>query len=339
MASIRFGIALWPQQTAWQPFLAAARLVDRLGYDTLWAWDHLLSDTGTPDQPVFEGWLTLGAWATATEQVRLGLLVGANTFRNPGLVAKMAITLDHASGGRAILGLGGAWFTLEHEAYGIDFGKSPGERLRWLDESAGIIRALLDGRTVTHDGPRYHTHELTLYPPPVQAHLPIMVGGGGERKTLRTVAKYADLWNLGRRRSPEEVAHKDTVLREHCATAGRDPGAIERTLGTEVLIRDTPEEARQVYEAALTRNHTDPASKNPLLGSPAAIAEGLRPYVALGFRHFIVDLPSPYDQETLERLIGEVKPLVVAMSQNAMPEISDPTVQEPALTRPAPGLQ
>ena len=309
--------------------------MDRLGYDTLWAWDHLLSDTGSPDQPVFEGWLTLGAWATATERVGLGLLVGANTFRNPGLVAKMAVTLDHASGGRAILGLGGAWFAREHEAYGIDFGRSPGERLGWLDESADMIRALLDGRTVTHDGPRYHTRELTLYPRPLQAHLPLMIGGGGERKTLRTVAKYADMWNLPRLRdADDDLRRKLRALAAHGEAVGRDTASIERTVCPAVLIRDTPDEARRVYEAALAHNHTDLTRKDPLLGPPAAIAERLRPHLQLGFRHFIVDLPSPYDQETLERLIGEVKPLLEAMAP--APE-SD--AQNLALTRPAPGLQ
>ena len=229
MADLRFGVALWPQQTPWQAFLHAARLVDRLRYDTLWTWDHLYSDTGPPDQPIFEGWTTLGAWATTTEYARLGLMTGANTFRNPGLVAKSAITLDHASDGRAILGMGGGWFQLEHDAYGIDFGVSTAERLAWLDESIGITRRLLDRETVTHNGPHYRTRDLTLYPSPVQEHLPILIGGVGERKTLRTVAKYADMWNAIRR-PVDELRHKIEVLQAHGEQVGRDTSVIERTL-------------------------------------------------------------------------------------------------------------
>lgn len=312
MTEIRLGIVLWPQQTAWAPYLEAARLVDRLGYDTLWTWDHFYSDEWRPDQPIFEGWTTLAAWASVTAHSRLGLLVGANTFRNPALVAKMAVTLDHASNGRAILGIGGAWFALEHAAYGVEFGASPGERLRWLDEAVQIMRGALDGETVSFSGRRYHTDALRIYPPPVQPHLPIMIGGGGEQKTLRTVARYADLWNLGRRQGVEHVAHKVAVLDEHCRAVGRDPAAIERTLAVEAFIRDDAEVARRAYAEALAHNAVDIARKNPLLGPPEAVAAGLRPYLALGFRHFLIDLPSPYDRETIERLIGEVKPLLAA---------------------------
>ncbi len=310
MPDLSFGIALWPQQTPWPPFLHAARRVDRLRYDTLWTWDHLYADTGSHRQPIFEAWTTLGAWATATEHAHLGLMTGANTFRNPGLVAKSAITLDHASNGRAILGMGGAWFQLEHEAYGIEFGASPGERLAWLDESVGLIRRLLDGETVTHDGPRYHTRDLLLVPGPVQAHLPILIGGVGERKTLRTVATYADMWNAIRR-PVDELRRKVEILAEHAAAVGRDPATIERSLYVALIIRDDPAAAKRVYAAAVAHNQAGETQvARALCGPPQMIAELLQPYLDIGFTHFIVDLPSPYDEETIERLIGEVKPLL-----------------------------
>jgi alkanesulfonate monooxygenase SsuD/methylene tetrahydromethanopterin reductase-like flavin-dependent oxidoreductase (luciferase family) len=145
MNPLRLGVLLWSQATAWAPFEAAARRVDALAYDHLWTWDHLYAIFGDPYQPIFEGWLTLAAWAKVTSRVRLGLLVGANTFRNPGLVAKEVTTLDHLSEGRAILGMGGAWFGREHAAHGIEFGSGFGERLDWLDESVGALRALLMG--------------------------------------------------------------------------------------------------------------------------------------------------------------------------------------------------
>ena len=134
MSDIRFGIALWSQQTSWPAYLEAAQLVDRLGYDSLWTNDHLISEVGPPDQPKFEAWTTLAAWATATTTSRLGHWVGANSVRQPALVAKMAVTVDHASGGRAILALGAGWFEREHRAFGIEYGRSAGERLAWLEE-------------------------------------------------------------------------------------------------------------------------------------------------------------------------------------------------------------
>ena len=191
------GVLLWNMTPDWPEFERAAKKVDDLGYEHLWTWDHLHAIFGEPQQPIFEGWMSLGAWAKATTRVRLGLLVGANTFRNPGLVAKLATTLDHISDGRAIMGLGGAWFEYEHDRHGIDFGHSAGERLDWMDEAAAAIRTLLDGGEVTSepDG-RYSFDHLRQEPLPIQQHVPLMIGGSGERKTLRTIAKYADMWNM-----------------------------------------------------------------------------------------------------------------------------------------------
>ena len=149
MNDLKLGVLLWNQATDWPSYLDAVRKVDRLGYSHLWAWDHLYAIFGDPYQPIYEGWSSLAASAMATEQTRLGLLVGANTFRNPGLVAKLASTLDHISGGRAILGLGGAWMEPEHTAHGIEFGTGFGQRLDWLDEAVGACRDLLDGKSVT----------------------------------------------------------------------------------------------------------------------------------------------------------------------------------------------
>ena len=137
MTDVRLGVLLWNQATDWPSYEDAARRVDKLGYDHLWAWDHLYAIFGDPQQPIFEGWMSLAAWAKVTQRVRLGLLVGANTFRNPGLIAKLATTLDHMSDGRAILGIGGAWFETEHDANGIEFGSGFGERLDWMDEADG----------------------------------------------------------------------------------------------------------------------------------------------------------------------------------------------------------
>jgi alkanesulfonate monooxygenase SsuD/methylene tetrahydromethanopterin reductase-like flavin-dependent oxidoreductase (luciferase family) len=315
MTSFKLGILLWSQGASWPEQLEAAKRVDRLGYDHLWTWDHVYAIFGDPYQPIFEGWSLLSAWARETEKARLGLLVGANTFRNPGLTAKIASTLDHVSDGRAIMGLGGAWFELEHEAHGIDFGSGFGQRLDWMDEAVGAIRDLLDGKEVTSEpGGRYAFDRLRHQPVPVQTHMPIMIGGSGEKKTLRSVAKYADMWNaMG---SLEKMKHKIEVLHRHCEDVGRDPAEIEFTLGIKATIRDSAAEADKVWKAAMEHNRTPMADvvddDTFWNGTPEQLAERLAPYVELGFRTAISEQPAPFDTETLERLIGQVKPLVEA---------------------------
>jgi alkanesulfonate monooxygenase SsuD/methylene tetrahydromethanopterin reductase-like flavin-dependent oxidoreductase (luciferase family) len=295
--------------------LDAARRVDRLGYEHLWTWDHLYAIFGDPYQPIFEGWSLLVAWARETERTRLGLLVGANTFRNPGLVAKTATTLDHVSDGRAILGIGGAWNELEHHAHGIDFGGGFGERLDWLDESVAAIRVILDGGAATSEpGGRYAFHGARQLPLPIQPRLPILIGGSGEKKTLRTVARYADMWNA---MGPVDLMRRKVeVLAGHCDAVGRDIADIEFTLGVKLTIRDTAAEAKRVCHAALAHNRTpvsilegDDTFWN---GTPEHIADRLRPYIDLGFRTVISEQPAPYDVETIERFIGEVLPLVAS---------------------------
>ncbi len=315
MADLELGINLWNQRTSWPDFLAAARTVDRLGYRSLWTWDHIHAIFGDPLQDIFEGYVTLGAWAQATTSVELGLMVGANTFRNPGLVAKSIATLDHVSNGRAILGIGGAWFGYEHAAHGIEFGTGFGQRLDWLDESVAAMRALLNGETVTSpEGGHYRFSGLRHNPLPVRPHVPIMIGGTGRTKTLRTIARYGDRWNAFG--TPEQVRELDGVLREHCASVGRDEHEIRRTINLWLVIRDDPAEAERVWLAQMAHNGVPPErsyeESRPILGSVEHVARRLREYVAVGFDGVIVELPTPFDDETIERLIGEVKPLVDA---------------------------
>lgn len=313
MHDLKLGINLWSQASDWPSFLEAAQLADRLGYDHVWTWDHLLAIFGDPRQPIFEGYTALAAVAQATERVQLGLFVGANPFRNPGLAVKSIATIDHISGGRAIMGIGGAWFGAEHQAFGIDFGSGFGERLDWLAEAVPAIRTLLDGGDVTSaPGGRYAFDDLRIAPLPLQRRLPIMIGGAGERKTLRIVAEYADMWNVFG--TPEIVARKDGILRAHCADVGRDPEAIERTLGCKVTIRSTEAEAERVRLDKLEHNRT-PLSRvegdaSFWTGTPEMIAETILGYRRVGFHTFIVELPAPYDVETIETLINVVKPMV-----------------------------
>jgi alkanesulfonate monooxygenase SsuD/methylene tetrahydromethanopterin reductase-like flavin-dependent oxidoreductase (luciferase family) len=314
MSEFKVGINLWSQSGSWAELLEAAQAVDRLGYENLWAWDHVKAIFGDPDQPIHEGWTLITAWAMATTRVKLGLMVGANTFRNPALVAKIVTTLDHVSGGRAILGIGGAWFELEHREFGFEFGRSPGQRLDWLDESVGTIRALVSGEKVTSpaDG-RYRFQDVSINPLPVQKRLPILIGGNGRTKTLRTVAKYGDIWNAFG--LPAEVRELDGVLRRHCEEVGRDEREVERSINLWLVIRDSEAEARREWATWMERNRT-PLEKalepsRPVFGTPETIADRLLEYRAVGFTTAMVEMPAPYDRETLERLASEVRPRVV----------------------------
>lgn len=307
MEPIKFGALCWNQYTDWPSLREAGIRADRLGYDTLWTWDHLYPIVGDSRGPILEGWLVLAGWAAATERVRIGLMVGANTFRNPALVAKMATTLDHLSGGRAILGIGAAWFEEEHIAFGLDFGSGFPERLRWLGEALPIMRGMLDGTEPTATGPRYRSRATRNLPPPIQPHLPICVGGGGERVTLKLVARWADMNNVGG--GIESVRRKEAILRQHCEAVGRDHREIERTTGIgAVVIRDSRAEAERVFRAIFEHNGRARLWEDQPVGTPEDVAEMLAPYLEIGYRHFIAGFPAPYDEESMVRLVTEVKP-------------------------------
>lgn len=311
MTDIRLGALCWNQYADWPSLLEAGVRVDRLGYDTLWTWDHLYPIVGSHEGPIFEGWLTLAAWAQATERVRIGLMVGANTFREPALTAKMATTLDHISGGRAVLGVGGAWFETEHEAYGLQFGDGFPERLRWLGEALPIMRGMLHGERPTASGPRYRAKDVRNDPMPIQERLPILIGGGGEQVTLKLVARYGDANNLGG--GFESVKRKDAILIQHCETVGRDPSEIERTIGVgTVVIRDSRADAERVQREIAERNGKAEPWKDQPVGTPEDVAEKLAPFLGIGYRHLIAGFPSPFDEESMTRFATEVRPLLEA---------------------------
>ena len=213
--TFRMGICLWTQQASWPDLLDAAELVDDLGFDHLWTVDHLTAPQGEPDQPILEAWSVLMAWAARTSHVGLGLFVGANTFHPPAVTAKLATTLDHISGGRAILGIGAGWFEREHAAYGLEFGASPGERIGWLDEAADIIRRLLDQERVTSTG-RYPIDDLRLLPDPIQKRLPMMIGGEGRSApcaSWRATRTCGTPWGRRRRSSARSGSSASTAGR------------------------------------------------------------------------------------------------------------------------------
>ena len=311
----RFGLQLWSQRTDWPGFRDAALAAEEAGWDSIWTWDHLLAIFGPWEQPIFEGWSVLAALGPLTSRVRLGLMVGANTVRNPGLTAKLATTLDHVSGGRAVLGIGGAWFEREHDAFGIDFGAGFGERLDRLDESVMLMRRLLDGERFSHEGRFYRFHDALCAPRPIQTRLPILVGGSGPRKTLRIVALRADAWNTAG--TIDEVREKVDILGEHCADVSRDIGTIEKTVSFPVLIRDDRAAAEATYGTLLAHNGIEDMGNNPvLLGAPTEVADALRPFIELGFETVIIRMPAPYDRETIERM-AQVRELLDGVTASA----------------------
>jgi probable F420-dependent oxidoreductase len=245
---------------------------------------------GEADGPHFEGWTLLTAMAQLTSRAEIGCLVTCNTYCNPNLLADMARTIDHISNGRLIFGIGAGWFERDYREYGYEFGTAPG-RLKDLGQSLPVIRE------------RWQK----LNPPPVRNPIPIMIGGGGEKKTLRIVARYADACNVGG--GFENVRRKDEILRRHCEEIGRDESEIERTVGIGTcIIRDDPGEAERVFREMFERNGNADLWKDQLVGTVDQVVQRLEPFLGIGFRHFIVGFPSPYDAESMERLMTEVKP-------------------------------
>jgi alkanesulfonate monooxygenase SsuD/methylene tetrahydromethanopterin reductase-like flavin-dependent oxidoreductase (luciferase family) len=209
------------------------------------------------------------------------------------------------SGGRAVLGIGAAWFETEHTAYGLDFGSGFGERCDRLDEAVEIMHGMLRQGVGNGHGVHYHAQGVRNDPPPVQEHLPILIGGGGEKKTLRTTARFADAWNIGG--DLDRVRRKDEVLRRWCQEFGRDEAEIERTVSMgATVVRDDAGEAERVGAAMGRHNRGWEGADRST--TPEALADEIVPYVELGFRHIYFDFPAPFDDETLERLISDVKP-------------------------------
>ena len=313
-AQLKIGAQLFAQVDNWEILRDAARRLDGLPYEYLFLSDHLVGISGPETTSVFEGYTTLGALAAVTEHPKLGLLVGANTFRNPAYAAKMVATIDNISGGRAVFGLGAGWHEREHEAYGFDFGASPGARLRWMHEALTLVKPLLAGETVTHSGPAYTANSLELTPKPTQPRIPVMIGGVGERRTLRAVAEFADIWNA--QVGLEAAAHKIDVLKGHCADVNRDIADIELAIDCRVFIRDTADAARADLEAA---HHADgivppaPGNEYHWVGTPEQVAGRVVDFYRLGFTTVVSGFTQPYDEESMHRFAAEVIPTALEL--------------------------
>jgi F420-dependent oxidoreductase-like protein len=234
---MRFGF--WPNpRSDYNATKTIAQHAEATGWDGIWLADHFLPDE---DEliPIHECWMTMAALARDVPRVRLGTLVTGNPYRHPAVLANMVATLDNLSDGRVVLGLGSGWQKNEHEAYGIEYGTT-GYRLRKLDEACQVIKGLFNNDYFDFDGEFYQLKNAAMEPKPKQENLPLMIGGGGEKVTLRIVAKYADEWNVWG--DVDTLIHKMSVLDQHCEDIGRDPKEIERSAVALLFLTD--DEAR-----------------------------------------------------------------------------------------------
>ena len=240
----RFGIKL-SQAAPIDDYLQVWRTADEAGFDHVWVMDHIASLGESPNDPIFDAWAMQAAMAVATKRVRIGCMVTGNTYRHPGMLAKLATTVDHLSGGRLEFGIGAGWAEREHTMYGLEFGTFR-ERFDRLEEALQIIRSLWTEPTTTVSGTHYQLTDAVAEPKPVQRpHPPIWIGGSGPKRTLRMVAQYADAWNATGE-TPEEYARLCSILDQHCATVDRDPSTIRRTV--QLRLGDAGDLARLVAD-------------------------------------------------------------------------------------------
>ncbi|MDQ3147084.1 MAG: LLM class F420-dependent oxidoreductase [Actinomycetota bacterium] len=273
---MRFSV--WPNPGhPWPELLDIARHAEATGWDGLWMADHFMPNDVDVSGPVSECWTTLAAVAATVPRIRLGALVTGNTYRHPAVLAKTAATVDQVSGGRVVLGLGAGWQENEHRAYGIDFATTA-VRLARLEEACRVVKALFSERRADFDGEHYTLVDAPLEPKPVQDPLPLLVGGGGEKVTLRIAATYADEWNVWG--DPATLRHKSAVLDRHCADVGRDPATILRSAQALLFMSDD--------DAWLGRMRGADLGRAAIIGTPAEVAEVVGEYAEAGVDELIV---------------------------------------------------
>jgi F420-dependent oxidoreductase-like protein len=275
--TVRFGVKTSPQFVTYQDVLRVWREADQIpALSSAWVFDHFMPLGPDQTGPIFEGWTLLAALAAQTQRLRMGVMVTGNTYRHPAVLAKMAATVDVVSGGRLDFGLGAGWFEAEHTAYGIPF-YPPGERIRRLGEACEVISLMWTETAPDFDGQYYQLKQAYCEPKPIQTpHPPFVIGGSGERRTLRVVARYADIWNFGGG-DVDEFRHKSRVLDDHCAAIGRDPAGVERSVQLAVDAADI----------AATR--------------PAA-----QSYIEAGVTHILLMLRPPYPERIVQVLAEEI---------------------------------
>lgn len=290
--------AMWPGSAGgWDDVRELCRYTESIGWDGIWFADHFMPNAADVSGPVGEAWTAVAALAAAVPRVRIGTLVAGNTYRHPAVLAKMAAGIDRISGGRFVLGLGAGWQENEHAAYGIPF-YTVGGRLRRLEEACQVIKGLFENERTTFSGRYYTLKEAPLEPKPVQRPLPLLIGGGGEQKTLRIAARYANEWNVWG--TPEVLRHKGAILDQHCAEIGRNPAEIARSAVALLALTDD--------EAVVERARK--TGRPVIAGDSSAVKQQIQDYIDAGVDEIIIpdfNLGS-LDQKkaTYARFIDEV---------------------------------
>ncbi len=291
--------SFWPTPSQdFETMKSLALHVEQTGWDGLWLADHFMPNAKDVSTPWPEAWTTLSALAAVVPRIRMGTLVTGNTYRHPAVLAKMAATADHISGGRIVLGLGSGWQENEHEMYGIPF-YTVNDRLRRLDEACQVIKALFSEESVNFEGEFYQLKNAPLEPKPVQDNLPLLIGGGGEKVTLKITAKYADEWNVWG--TVETLINKMKILDQHCEDAGRNPADIQRSAVALMFLTDDEKFAKKM----------NAGEQATIAGNVNQVQDIIGAYKAAGVDEIIVpDFTMGADKlEILDKLINEVAPV------------------------------
>ncbi len=317
---IRFGIHSGPQHTTYADYLSLWRAAEDLGYDWASVFDHFIPIQTDPEGPCFEGLTLLSAMAAQTSRIRCGVLVIGNTYRHPALLANIATTIDHVSGGRLELGVGAGWWEMEHEEYGIPL-PPIGRRIRMLGETLPILKSLWTEPRTTFEGRYYQLTGALCEPKPLQKpHIPLWVGGAGEKLTLRAVAESADGWNTFFM-PKADYQHKLDVLAGHCAAVGRNPADVRKSLVVQAVVAKTREKVDERLER-LGRSRgvsLEAMRQRAIVGTPEECVEQLLPYVEMGVGDFIIGARAPVDYETLELVATEIAPAVKERGKALIP--------------------
>ncbi|HLX36238.1 MAG TPA: LLM class F420-dependent oxidoreductase [Candidatus Binataceae bacterium] len=291
----RFGFQSGQQNVTWERMREFWRKADEWGYDSIWAFDHFYPIfTPDPAGPCMENWTLLSALSQHTKRARLGAMVNSNTYRNPCLTAKMAATLDYVSTGRLNLGLGAGWYELEHKSFGIDF-KTLGGRLSALDEACQIIKGMFTQEKTSLDGKHYKVVDAVCNPKPIQKpHIPLMIGGRGEKRLLQIVAKYADMWNT-MFANPAEMKRLIAVIERHGDRVGRNTDEIEKTLMLPLCYQASKEREQMVAGtvAATTGITPEQARDRIMIGGKEECLDKIEQYRKVGVTHFIFSMRWP----------------------------------------------
>ncbi len=287
---------------AYEALTRVAQTADELGFNSAWLVDHFHTVPQPSQELTFECWTTTAALARDTKRIRIGQMVTCNGYRNPALLAKMASTVDVLSHGRLDFGIGAGWYEHEYRAYGYDYPDAP-ERLRYLREAVQVILAMWEQEEAVFEGKYYQVRGAINQPKGVQKpHIPLLIGGGGEKVTLKLVAQYADGCNIGG--DLATVKHKLEVIQQHCANIGRDFSSIHCTTGNFCSIAATEEQALAQIDPA-RRAFLGERMPNALIGTPATVRQRLAEYEAAGIHEVILSFPNITQLDTIRQFAQE----------------------------------